>query len=383
VASRPKRPCTSRNRACYRCVATKRRCDSEQPCRCCAKQGLPCTYPPIDTHSRRNSQQEGSSWICKQQSQSAISPPLSTCLVLPVFELDAEPAQSFPFLLEFTRDLSLPYSFENDIAMRNKATVPERPLWELQPEINFDHELPFDLDGWLWNIQNGIGLPAFTPVPFCDNIPIEESNCHDASTSNINSESWEDDLLSPKSLEIALAVERHSKSSRHHVELLLEERTSMDSGCLDFFSPPRLRRYLDLYWEMWYPNWPTIHKPLFDPQQASSLLVAAMAIIGACHSPDPAERAASNTWADAVERWASAELDDINLALPDNDRRHSVGTIQAAGIICIYQNWNGSIESKRRMRRQFFGVIVGVSPLLSEALTESKTLVLTDGAGVS
>lgn len=54
----------------------------------------------------------------------------------------------------------------------------------------------------------------------------------------------------------------------------------LEQVCLQFFSPPNLLKYLELYWACWHPNWPVIHKPTFNPISAHPVLVAAMALVG-------------------------------------------------------------------------------------------------------
>jgi hypothetical protein len=54
----------------------------------------------------------------------------------------------------------------------------------------------------------------------------------------------------------------------------------LEELCLQFFSPPNLHKYLNLYWASWHPNWPVIHKPTFNPVAAHPVLVAAMALVG-------------------------------------------------------------------------------------------------------
>ncbi|KIW63708.1 hypothetical protein PV04_08691 [Phialophora macrospora] len=201
---------------------------------------------------------------------------------------------------------------------------------QTQLDFHFDHGFLFDLDDWSWGAEH-LSQPSST-------VPVE------------------DDPLGAKTLEIVLAVGQQANSGQSDAGPF---PASTESSCLEFFSPRRLRTYLDLYWKRWYPNWPTIHRPLFDPLRASSLLVAAMAVMGACHSIDQDERSASDFWADAVEKWASRELEKVRVVSPVVDRRTSLQTIQAACIICIYQNWNGTTDSKCRMRRQFFAAVAG------------------------
>jgi len=58
---------------------------------------------------------------------------------------------------------------------------------------------------------------------------------------------------------------------------------------------------LEAYWTIWSPNWPVIHRPGFDMASTPTTLLAALAVLGACHSPDLADRTNVRFWYDCVE----------------------------------------------------------------------------------
>jgi hypothetical protein len=52
----------------------------------------------------------------------------------------------------------------------------------------------------------------------------------------------------------------------------------------------------------------------------------------------------------------------LNLSsVPSCLRRNRVQALQAAYMVCLYQNWEGSDASKRRIRRYRFAALVSVS----------------------
>lgn len=65
----------------------------------------------------------------------------------------------------------------------------------------------------------------------------------------------------------------------------LEWSTILEQTCMQFFSPPNLRRFLELFWQIWHPNVNFVHRPTFEPASSKSILVAAMALIGSYSSP--------------------------------------------------------------------------------------------------
>ena len=314
------------------------------------KHAVSCIYWSNDSYISLQGRQEGATVDCVRQKPPVLQ--LGSGVVLPMFDLDSEPAQFFPFLLEFTKDISLPHSFENAIVVVGPTAFADETHLQSQLNLQFDQSF-FDLDSWSSGFANGDSLWSISPPALTASVPYAESVVQ-------RGDSWQEDALRFKSSEVAVAVGPWTATMQPDAGILLEQADPTGPSHLGFFSPLQLRRYLDLYWEKWYPNWPTIHRPLFNPFDRSGLLVAAMAVIGACHSNDPEERTASKFWARAVEEWASKELESMHLASTRADLKNSLGTIQAACIICIYQNWNGAVDSKRRMRRGFFSAVVGV-----------------------
>jgi hypothetical protein len=65
----------------------------------------------------------------------------------------------------------------------------------------------------------------------------------------------------------------------------LEWSTILEQTCMQFFSPRNLRRFLELFWQIWHPNVNFVHRPTFEPANSKSILVAAMALIGSYFSP--------------------------------------------------------------------------------------------------
>ncbi|KAF4781083.1 hypothetical protein HER10_EVM0003162 [Colletotrichum scovillei] len=125
---------------------------------------------------------------------------------------------------------------------------------------------------------------------------------------------------------------------------------SIEFSCHNFFSPQRLQDNLELFWSCWYPNCPIIHKPSFSTFNASPLLIAAMAVLGACLSPSPSVRANANIWFNSVEELAfldEALLDesitvDDSVSCDDDAVYRRLEAIQAAYLVCLIQYWEGT-----------------------------------------
>lgn len=79
--------------------------------------------------------------------------------------------------------------------------------------------------------------------------------------------------------------------------------TVLEGLCTEFFSPRRLQLYLGLYWTLWHPNVNFMHRPTFDATKVKAILVAAMAIIGACVSPSKQDNEDANIWFNCVSTF--------------------------------------------------------------------------------
>ncbi|KAF4441588.1 hypothetical protein F53441_11992 [Fusarium austroafricanum] len=140
----------------------------------------------------------------------------------------------------------------------------------------------------------------------------------------------------------------------------------MENGCFNFFSPQNLRRFLLLFWAGWYPNTPIIHKPTFFPESSPPGLVASLAVLGACMSPDTDDCLRAMAWLSPVEEAVFSDrilFEDSLVVLPESVGDESavwekLKALQAAYFICIAQNWEGSKESKQRIRKNRYNHIV-------------------------
>jgi len=148
-----------------------------------------------------------------------------------------------------------------------------------------------------------------------------------------------------------------------------------------------LQKYLELYWAIWHPNVNFVHRPTFNPIVCKSILLASMALIGkcgsfpvgpsltgpgACVSPDPADIEAAKTWFNCIEEMVFIDDDFCSDTLstdiaPFNPllNRRKIEALQAAYMVVLYQNWEGTDASKRRMRRYRYSNVVSVGGLES------------------
>lgn len=140
----------------------------------------------------------------------------------------------------------------------------------------------------------------------------------------------------------------------------------IENICVQFFSPPNIRRYLVYFWSFWYPNCPIIHKPSFNVHNTPYTLLLAMLLIGASFAPDDATSQNAKLWFNSAEELVFADP-HFRRAVVHGDgaegfhlRRDAVKALQGAYLICLLQNWEGNDNSKRRIRRSRFSMVTAV-----------------------
>lgn len=96
----------------------------------------------------------------------------------------------------------------------------------------------------------------------------------------LGSAGWLDNSLSLKTHQILLLVKEVVTIKPRNSAVSLDWSPVLEQMCLEFFSPPNLRKYLEFYWSIWHPNVNIVHRPSFDPVQAKPAVLATMALIG-------------------------------------------------------------------------------------------------------
>ncbi|KAH7149838.1 hypothetical protein B0J13DRAFT_548937 [Dactylonectria estremocensis] len=152
-------------------------------------------------------------------------------------------------------------------------------------------------------------------------------------------------------------------------KIVIEWSPVIENMCLQFFSPENLEKFLLLFWFCWYPNCPVMHKPTFSTETAWPGLVASMALIGACFSPEASDRLHANVWLNSVEELIfnddvlHEESITISCRSAENEKEiwRRLEAVQAAYFLCVLQNWEGSKESKQNVRRHRYTSIIAIA----------------------
>ncbi|KAH6884843.1 hypothetical protein B0T10DRAFT_577204 [Thelonectria olida] len=144
---------------------------------------------------------------------------------------------------------------------------------------------------------------------------------------------------------------------------------TIEAACYTFFSEANMDKFLELFWACWSPNCPTFHRPSFSATKSSPLLIALMVLIGACFSPDAADKPQASPWFNSVEELAYDQeiLHDDTIVIstgpignPDRIKKR-LEAIQAAFLACVLQEWEGSTTSKQRVRRNRYSVLLAAA----------------------
>jgi hypothetical protein len=294
-----------RRRACDRCVRQKKACNSLQPCQNCEKRDVRCQYSVPSVPHAIAPRVLGPTAIPTENVPLIDHPrslfPLGDVQLdnltasslpaadshLPLFEppsahdewlgfdylhgMDADPqtlpnttsspasesrGYSFDFLYDFTSRSGLVSSFEC-------ATLEQRQ----QIVTSFNHAY---LDGSASISGTSALLPSqnFSEAQF--------SGAHDAALATC----WLGDPLILKLHEIVLLVKYVVIDKPKNSTVTLAWSSELERRCIDFFSPYRFAKFIELYWSVWHPNVTIVHRPTFDAVSSKSILLAAMALIG-------------------------------------------------------------------------------------------------------
>jgi hypothetical protein len=220
------------------------------------------------------------------------------------------------------------------------------------PNRDFRSSMP-DINQWLQGCQR-------------DGSNLAGSHCLNSSQVGVEKVvQWLDDPLFPRTKELWGMFRPHlpllSKSTLDQSDY---ERS--DGCCLQFLSPPKMKRFVDFFFDQWYPHCPILHKPTFNLATVPALLLAPVIVLGACMSEVEDERINGRFYAELVETLVfSHPLLSLysNPTLRDDFDMSPVKVMQAAYLVCLLQNWEGDDAAKKRIRQNRFVTLIAVCGL--------------------
>ncbi|KAL2831568.1 hypothetical protein BDW59DRAFT_131602 [Aspergillus cavernicola] len=370
-----------RTRCCDRCIRLKKACNLRQPCQRCIAQSVSCCYSIGASPRKENDNRMTDDFIdCLNMDSEfggIIGDPMLTNVPLVLAEQQMgdfmATSSSTPFLPDLLDYSSL--SWQDFIAMTTESETLHPP-----PVLNTDraHSLRF-LDKFTSNTgfvtsfdcgtriqrEHVMAMTEMAAACASQNEPLALGQ-GDTLSSTANGSSCLHDPLSLKTHQILLLIKEVVMVKPRNSAVTLDWSPVLGEICSQFFSPANLRKFLELYWAIWHPNVNFVHRPTFDPVHAKPSILATMALIGACVSPNVADNDNARMWFNCVEELVFIDEDfnsDLSFTSPStiSSHRHKFQALQAAYMVCLYQTWEGNDASKRRVRRNRFATLVSTA----------------------
>jgi hypothetical protein len=373
--------------ACDQCAGTKKACDAGWPCHGCVVKARACTYERLGFREDNNPDSLDLGFEIVEDIEDralepagqvethnftewAISTPnlfsglswdpdsLNYGGLIPQFHfqnqanLPAPARQPLRFLLNVVKDGGIDSVFNLDRSWRYEESQGGYGYKGIEIPL---HDGQFTVDNWDLSTGGSKNMPRV-------NSGLQRS----ASTSDdfdiTQMARWLADPLFSQSKGI---WELFRGARDRPYRGLAGQASAEDGRILEFFSPVKLRRFLDLFWAWWHPHCPIMHKPTFDVSKASCALVASMAMIGACVAlgEDRAEAKLLLNTLEAIVFENSLFQDEC---LEGQSDELLLQTLQAGHFVCVLQNWEGEDKGKKRARQQRFTSLVAVSPSISK-----------------
>ncbi|KAL4883187.1 hypothetical protein BJY04DRAFT_216488 [Aspergillus karnatakaensis] len=379
----PHGPRPKRRRACDGCVRLKKACNLQSPCGGCLSRKQQCTYAnkqppqfkPSPTPEFPSRQTELS--LCENRDFTGVSllgswldpsrlvdngttvfaslpeTGLESLAGLELSKGDGFAFGGFHFLARFTSMTGFMSSFE---CMRVSES---RELARVVAELPLDDGPDAD-DSELFPDSFSLDFFSF-PSALARSPGSDLNSCFNCKSS----------LFDPLSLVTNDLVCRLKHVTIHPgpgSPITLQWSPLIERICFDFFSPSNIRRYLEYFWSLWYPNCPIIHKPTFDIHSTPLTLLISMLLVGASFAPEESVHQNAKVWCNTAEEIVFAD-EHFRRAVSLGDgteadsrlRRDALKALQAAYLMCLLQNWEGDDDSKRRIRRSRFSMVTAIA----------------------
>lgn len=308
---------------------------------------------------------------------------LGQSLVRRPTELDVFVLGDFPFLSKFTRISGFADSFEcGSVEQRSIISRQMRRYLNCMRRVSCARfgadncqEQSMTSSSPIYDVEN---LDVEATLSSVSNINTHEAIClgeFDSAVDSIDTtlssdmaaiEADDDSQLLKKSHDIIRLICKATMNKPERSIITSSWSHSLQILCCEFFSPANLQKFLALFWSCWYTNCPIIHRPTFSPITSRSELVATMVVVGACLSPDHRDRALANLWFNALEEVVFSDVVFLQDGLPHNESAQfetPLSVLQAGYCVCLFQTWEGSKVSKRRVRRHRYNALIYVGAI--------------------
>ncbi|KAL2221529.1 hypothetical protein M432DRAFT_540105 [Thermoascus aurantiacus ATCC 26904] len=380
-----------RRQVCDNCARLKRACSLGSPCEACASRQQDCSYSEQISAEMPSTGVPGSDVQLDLTRNSTMAPRSifdNPTVCLP---------QSFS---EIAFDIPLELGINcGETALYDPSRVPEeasttddlRTFTSSGFVYHSMHRLPtaFGDTGGDWHHESNQSIQTMS-----ESLPGMILGGFNSGLTSTDSPSalefvvfpWANCILDPLTIITNEIVCRLKETISHRPKdscITIEWSPVTEDLCTKFFSPLNIRKFIHLFWCLWYPNCPIIHKPTFCIQNTPLPLLITMLLIGACLSGDEVDTRHVHMWFDSVEELVFSEERLQEAVTGSSQRRNysryeSLQALQAAYLVCIYQNWEGSDRSRQRIRRVRYSMVVAAARDLDLGSATHSKLDLTN-----
>lgn len=159
----------------------------------------------------------------------------------------------------------------------------------------------------------------------------------------------------------------------------LQEQADISHHLNFLFTPSKITKLVNLYFEFWHPHCPIIHQGSFSVETVPLPLLMSVTLMGAMYSQVDREVSTAKLLLDLAELYIHSmeDLTDefeirqmLRLSASTSPDSIKLGPqafqhLQAAYLMVVVQFWAGSMVSRKRAIETRFGVVVKVPFLLS------------------
>ena len=317
---------TGKRRACDLCARQKKACSAGQPCENCERQSATCNYSFLrDAEANTNSEQQQShatvrsslspahgSQILPSVDNSALigpGPAAFESIGAVMFGDNAEmsltdTAMASTSWLDFLN--LMPDEPMVAVPEREGAISPENPdprSYSFMFLDNFTSRTglieSFDcltpdlreqiVSSFLQRQAEHGAVPATASISSrgstSDTIPTPDVSAMGTSEPtpmplSLAHHPWLHDPLMIKLQQIILLAKEVITYKPRNSAVTVEWSPLLEQKGIEFFSPARVRKFLEIFWSVWHPNVNFVHRPSFDPTSCKTILLAAMAVMG-------------------------------------------------------------------------------------------------------
>ncbi|KAL3424882.1 hypothetical protein PVAG01_04163 [Phlyctema vagabunda] len=349
-----------KKQACETCARAKRACDRSMPCGGCQTSQTVCTYYQSQ-HDISHLQQKQLEVDSAESSDKSLSDTSSSYTCSPAPQtLKPTASSALSSGSKYTRidvQFLLNYTDPNSGALPDFFGVGGSSL--VSPAPFMDTNIPQFSAEFLEDLDNMLQVTA----------PPNFEACFWEERPEIPSF---DGLQARQPQLQARLTELISLLRKLHKSLSVTDnaaQTKIDLTLIDvLFTVDNLLHFTRLYFDNWYPNCPILHQPTFNIETVSLPVLLGVFLIGAAYSSPRDTAALAREYYDLAEEFIFQDLNFVNILRSErgtySSSQEAFESLQATYLVSVFQNWQSSPISRRRMRTQRYSDIISAARLM-------------------